>query len=238
MANTFFQFKQFIIHQDRCAMKVCTDACMFGAYVAEQINNGQYVAGQILDIGTGTGLLSLMLAQKTKATIDAVEIDEATFRQAKENFEKSPWPGQLNSIHSDVLAFYPEKKYDCIITNPPFFEGDLRSVNKKKNTAKHDSSLTLEQMLSVINRNLSPDGFFAVLLPFHRSSYFIEIVINAGYFLNEHLSIQHTKKHPFSRSILFFSHQKIIVAINELVIKNQGGEYTPEFLNLLKHYYL
>ncbi len=238
VANNYFQFKQFTVHQDSCAMKVCTDACIFGAYLARQINSSQQGAGAILDIGSGTGLLSLMVAQKTNAPIDAVEMDEAAFQQAKRNFELSPWKDQLNIFNTDALLFYPEKKYECIISNPPFFDGDLKSVNKKKNSAKHDTTLTLEQLLQVIDKHLSPHGIFSVLLPCHRIDFFIEIAFAANYFLNEQLLIRHTKAHPFFRGILFFSHDKSIGVTNELVIKNTDGNYTAEFILLLQDYYL
>jgi tRNA1Val (adenine37-N6)-methyltransferase len=238
LANNYFQFKQFTVRQGRCAMKVCTDACIFGAAVAGYIHSRRLVPVTMLDIGSGSGLLSLMLAQKTNAIIDGVEIDEAAFEQAKDNFEQSPWKERLTVFNADALFFYPVKKYDCIISNPPFFEGDLKSGNIKKNAAKHDTTLTIEQLLLVIDRHLSPDGFFALLLPWHRINFFIEIARAAHYFLNEQLLVQHTKLHPFFRGILFFSHHKTIITRKELVIKGSDGYNTPEFIELLKDYYL
>ena len=117
-------------------MKVCTDACIFGAWVAEQICKRQLVADTMLDIGAGTGLLSIMLAQKTNAKIDAIEIDEPAFQQAKLNFEQSPWHNRLMIFHSDAIQYFPGKTYDCIVSNPPFFEGDLESIHKNKNKRK------------------------------------------------------------------------------------------------------
>jgi tRNA1Val (adenine37-N6)-methyltransferase len=236
VANNYFQFKQFTIHQEHCAMKVCTDACVFGAFVAKLIIERQLKADNILDIGSGTGLLSLMAAQKITATIDAIEIDATACQQAKSNFEQSPWKGQLNIIHSDALLFNSEKKYDCIIANPPFFEGDLKSGDTKKNAAKHDTKLTLEQLLMIVERHLSPHGCFAVLLPFHRVSFFIEIACASNYFLNEQLLIQHTSEHPFFRGILFFSRNETTIISNELIIKNESGNYTLEFIGLLQDY--
>ncbi|MEP7110872.1 MAG: methyltransferase [Ferruginibacter sp.] len=238
MANNYFQFKQFTIYQDQCAMKVCTDACIFGAFVAGQINKKQLMAESIIDIGTGTGLLSLMVAQKTTGIIDAIEMDEAAFEQAKHNFEESPWRERLNIFNSDARLFYPRKKYHCIISNPPFFEGDLKSANYKKNTSKHDTTLTLEQLLYVINRLLAPNGTFALLLPYHRVDSFIATALSSPYFLNELLLIQHTKEHPFFRGILFFSREETTVAGNELAIKNEDGSYTIEFIRLMEDYYL
>lgn len=238
MANNYFQFKKFTVHQGHCAMKVCTDACIFGAFVARQIISRQLKSANILDIGSGTGLLSLMTAQKVQGKIDAIEIDKSAFQQAIYNFEQSPWKDRLTIINTDALLFNSEKKYDCIISNPPFFEGDLKSGNTKKNAAKHDTTLTLEQLLNIADRHLSPQGVFALLLPYHRISFFIEIAKNAHYFLNEQLFVQHTNTHPFFRGILFFSQKKTTVTTHELVIKNEKGNYSPEFIELLKDYYL
>ncbi len=238
LANNYFQFKQFIVQQEHCAMKVCTDACVFGACLARTIIHQKKEPAGILDIGTGTGLLSLMAAQKSNAMMDAIELDEPAFQQAKINFEQSPWQNRLNIFNADALQFYPGKKYACIISNPPFFEGDLKSGNSKKDAAKHDTTLTLEQLLSVINNHLAPDGFFGVLLPYHRVEFFIEMSLAAGYFLNEQLLVQHTNTHPFFRGILFFSRQNINFGSNELVIKNEAGNYTQDFIDLMKDYYL
>ena len=166
MANSYFQFKQFTIQQDKCAMKVCTDACVFGAFVAE------YLAPQklnnCLDIGTGTGLLSLMLAQKNDMSIDTVEINAEAYLQAKENIENSIYKNKISIHNQNILEFDNKEKYDFIITNPPFYEGDLMSSQQNKNQAKHNESLTLPKLLQSIIRLLKDNGEFAVLLPFHR----------------------------------------------------------------------
>ena len=119
MSNNYFQFKQFTIHQDKCAMKVCTDACLFGAFVANEIQDK--TINHILDIGAGTGLLSLMLAQKSNAAIDAVEIDKSTYEQAEENISQSSWKEKITVYNSGIADFYSNYKYDLIISNPPFF---------------------------------------------------------------------------------------------------------------------
>ena len=127
MPNNYFRFKEFIIHQDKCSMKVCTDAGIFGAWVA----NCQLPVANCLDIGTGTGVLSLMFAQKNaNAIIDAIEIEENAFDQAKENFLISKWSDRLNIFHTDAKDFVSEKKYDLIISNPPFYENELQSTEK------------------------------------------------------------------------------------------------------------
>src|SRR5437868_10338543 len=189
MPNKYFQFKQFTIHQDHCAMKVCTDACLFGALVAEVASeagqrptaNDQRSTTNFLDIGTGTGLLSLMLAQKHPAAdIDAVEINTGSALQAKENFNSTKWRYSLNIFPSDIKNFITEKKYDLIISNPPFFEDDLLSEIEATNLAKHDAGLTLKELLEVVQRHLHTAGLFAVLLPHHRVQYFQSEALEQG----------------------------------------------------------
>ena len=219
-------------------MKVCTDACLFGAAVADKIYREQNKVSNLLDIGAGTGLLSLLVAQKTTATIDSVEIDEAASQQAGENFDNAPWGERLTILNIDVMDYISEKKYDCIISNPPFYEGDLKSDNTKKNTAKHDTALTLEQLLGVIDQHLAPKGYFAILLPYQRVDYFITIAAAANYSLQEQLLIRHTESHQFFRGILFFSLSATKTITKQLSIKDPIGNYSPEFKHLLKDYYL
>ncbi len=241
MANSYFKFKQFTIHQDKCAMKVCTDACLFGALVAGcktcLSTDKQFV--NCLEIGTGTGLLSLMIAQKNNALkIDAVEIDAVAAGQASENVAASPWAENIKVFNEDILRFSYEKKYDCIISNPPFFEDDLRSADKAKNNAKHNTSLNLLQLLQVVESYLSADGFFAVLLPYHRVGYFIEESEKAGLHLSKQILVKQTIKHKFFRGILFFSRKKTPPQLMEIIIKDAEHNYTPEFADTLKDYYL
>ncbi len=217
-------------------MKVCTDACLFGAYIADELKN--HSISNILDIGTGTGLLSLMLAQKTTANIDTVEIDIAAFTQAKENIAQSLYNEKIEIFNTDILKFTAHKKYGCIISNPPFFEADLKSADEKKNFAKHDTSLTLAKLLQAIDKLLTADGFFAVLLPYHRSNYFEEECLKLNFYLSKKILVKQTPKHNYFRTILFFLRNKSAIQPIELIIKNEGGNYTTKFIELLKDYYL
>ena len=219
-------------------MKVCTDACLFGAYTANTIQHSASGIQHILDIGTGTGLLSLMLAQKINSIIDAVEIDEAAYQQAKENFKASPWASRLNVFNTDILHYTTGKKYDCIISNPPFFEDDLKSVDEGKNIAKHDNALTLTRLLAVINEHLATNGLFAVLLPFHRVDHFEKESLAHGYHLIQKALIKHTVTHPYFRGILIFSKKIVATKTTEIIIKDESGVYTPSFVELLQEYYL
>jgi tRNA1Val (adenine37-N6)-methyltransferase len=238
MPNNYFQFKQFTIQQDQCAMKVTTDGCLFGGYIAHTIVNCQLTIDNCLDIGTGTGLLSLMFAQKLNTQIDAVEMDPAAYIQAKENFNQSPWNERLHIFNADILQFEANKKYDCIISNPPFFEDDLVSPDSNKNNAKHATALTLKEMIKVINHYLKEDGIFSVLLPYHREAYFEKEAAQLGFYLYEKLNVRQTPTHNFFRSILSFSRKQSSVIINQLTIKGNDGTYTDDFTALLKDYYL
>ncbi|MEP6616520.1 MAG: methyltransferase, partial [Ginsengibacter sp.] len=139
-------------------MKVCTDACVFGGWLANKMTIIGRDSQNFLDIGTGTGLLSLMVAQKSSVEIDAIEIEENAFVQARENFRSSPWSKVLHAIHGDVTTYPFRKKYDLIICNPPFYESDLRSPDDKKNQARHDESLRLDELVNVVSNLLNSDG--------------------------------------------------------------------------------
>jgi tRNA1Val (adenine37-N6)-methyltransferase len=243
MPNDFFRFKQFTIHQHKSAMKVCTDACLFGAFVAEQLsrfvksNANTQSNFNILDIGAGTGLLSLMLAQEINAHIDAVEMDDHAFEQAVENVNASPFYDKISVTHSTIQQFQPTITYDFIITNPPFFQNDLKSDNHKRNLALHSEALSLDELMQSTRRLLSPTGSFAVLLPFHRSGYFEELAIKQGYFLQQKVSVKQTEKHAPFRSILLYSPSPAETKEQEIIIKEKG-EYSNTFVNLLSNYYL
>ena len=239
MANHYFQFKQFTVQQDKCAMKVCTDACLFGAWVAHQtaIKSGR--ALDILDIGTGTGLLSLMLAQKTAGQIDAIEINEPAALQAGENIRQSAWADKVKVIHASLQDFIPSKKYDLIISNPPFYQDDLRSADEDKNAAKHDSTLKLDQLLPFMKANLSGAGVAAVLLPYHRLMYAEKEAKKAGLYIEEKLLVKQTPAHEYFRAGLLLSNdENANPAIQSITIHTAERAYTPAFELLLKDYYL
>jgi tRNA1Val (adenine37-N6)-methyltransferase len=234
MPNAYFRFKQFTIHQHGSVMKVCTDSCVLGAWSTQHTAGSQ----RILDIGTGTALLSLMLAQKSPATIDAIEWDPEACVQAEENVKASPWPAQIRVIQTDARSYRIPLSYDFIVTNPPFFESDLRSPDDKKNLAKHSTSLSLEALLGVIKTNLRPEGVFTILLPFHRTEYFENLALGQGFYLQQHLILQQTPTHPPFRSICLFAARKPVeVAVARWTIKNDQGKNSLEFSQLMRDYY-
>ena len=217
-------------------MKVCTDACLFGAWIAQQV--GDYKAIEsILDIGAGTGLLSLMVAQQSQAIIDAVELDEAAAEQAGDNFELSPWKQRLQVIQGDVRKIHFGKKYNLIISNPPFFEDDLKSADTKRNLALHSAALGWEELLMVINNYLVPDGKFALLLPYHRKDAFIKMVAECGLFPEKEIAVQQTAVHAYFRAMLLFTGTEGHVKKSSMIIREED-RYTAAFTELLKDYYL
>lgn len=216
-------------------MKVCTDACVLGAWFACQISGGM----RVLDIGSGSGLLMMMLAQKADAAIDGIEIDEPSFGQLQENIERSKWKDKLTAFNGDVRTFSFPHKYDFIITNPPFFENDLLSNEDNLNIAKHSKSLTLEELVQAIDRNLTVDGSFGVLLPYHRLEYFTDLCGRSGFGLKGQLLVKQSVRHGYFRAVLHFSRGTAGEADHqELMIQDESGKYTPEFVSLLKDYYL
>lgn len=235
MSNAYFRFKQFIVQQDRSVMKVCTDSCILGAWTALQLDHVETV----LDIGTGTGLLALMLAQKSGCTIDAIESDPESAAQALENIRQAPWSDRIFVLEKDVQIYSAITPYDFIITNPPFFESDLPSPELKKNRAKHDASLTLDQLVALLVKLLKPEGRFSILLPEHRTLYFEKLAGKNNFFLQKKLNVCQTPAHPPFRTIGLFAYQKPAEIISDnLNIKTEEGNYSEEFIQIMRDYYL
>lgn len=231
-----FQFKQFLVKQDKCGMKVCTDACILGAFAA--LKKGK----KILDIGTGTGLLALMIAQKiTKAEIEAVEIDHSAYLQAKENIQASPFASQIR-IYNDSIQYFVKqhasKKYDLIVSNPPFFENHLASSKSQKHIALHNNLLSNEDLLLSVKILLAEKGEFMVLLPEYQSQILAAKALDFGLYLNQKLIIFNQPDKPVFRIIQTFSKEEKAIEETSLLIKNEQNEYTSEFESLLKDYYL
>lgn len=251
MANTFFQFKKFIVHQAHTSMKVCTDACLFGAWAASDQNIKD--TQKILDIGAGTGLLSLLLAQaNNNATITAVEIEPAAAIEAASNFKLSPWADQLNLVHDDIQNFgnHANTVYDIIITNPPFYEGDLKSPDENKNTAAHSTALPWNILIENVAKLLTDGGSFFVLIPTLRAYTMQKLCHNHGLQLVEEVLVHNTAKTLPIRAMQKFTKLRVgqmnaektidipQVTRTKIFIKDTDNNYSPEFNALLKDYYL
>jgi tRNA1Val (adenine37-N6)-methyltransferase len=246
MANNYFQFKQFTVYQDKCAMKVTTDGCLFGAWVAALMRMDEHDC--LLDIGAGTGLLSLMAAQKNKCRIDAVEIDKAAFVQACENAAQSPWAERINIINADIRQWPAERKYNCIISNPPFFENQLASPDAGKNKALHAHELSLAELFAAFDKNIIEGGKIFLLMPAYRKAEVISTANEHGYFIEQVVMVKQTPLHePFRMMLELLSGDKTHIPIGErpndgaeetLTIRQSNNEYSDEFISLLKEYYL
>ncbi|NIG54640.1 tRNA1(Val) (adenine(37)-N6)-methyltransferase [Chitinophaga sp. Cy-1792] len=238
MSNTYFKFKQFIIHQEHCAMKVCTDACIQGAFTAQHLALHGHAVKRVLDIGAGTGLLSLMVAQQHAADITAVELDPGAALQSRENFASSPWAERLHLKEADIRTLPAEDQFDFIITNPPFYESALKSGDAKKDQAMHATNLSYAALLEVIAAHLSRAGAFSVLLPYVEFEQFKLLAERAGFHLRRVLRVRQSARHTaWFRAVGIFEWTPGAVLPEDLVIYDEQNVYTLPFIDLLKDYY-
>ncbi len=239
MANTYFQFKQFTVQQEKAAMKVSTDACIQGAIAAKYWQ--EMPAAKILDIGSGTGLLSLMLAQQLKeAAITALDIEEQAFLQTKENFSRSPWQERLTALHSALQSFECRTRFEAIICNPPFFHKHLNSNTIERNIARHDEGLSKAVLAAHISQLLSETGSCCLLYPASEWQAWT-IAAQAHHLFAVH--IMHIRPYPNkapNRVIGFFNKKETAVPTSATltIYTGPGKAYTPEFTELMGPYYL
>jgi len=238
MPNPYFSFKQFTVYHNRTAMKVTTDACLFGAWCAEEIRTGNQEIKTLMDIGAGTGLLSLMAAQKNKLDIDAVEIDKEAAAQAKENITASPWKECIKILHADVLHLSSSTVYDAIISNPPFYENELESGKEQKNLAHHGHGLTLRQLLAVIKSRLTDEGTFFLLFPYKRMQELENELEKENFSVEKKVMVQQSTRHQPFRIMIKGSRRVQRSESFHISITNEEREYTESFKTLLKDYYL
>ena len=232
MSQTYFSFKQFTIHHDKCAMKVGTDGVLLGAWV--DVTSSK----RILDIGAGTGLISIMLAQRSEAHIIGVEINQAASEQAKENVLKSPWSNRIDIVLSDINQYKPSQKFDTIVSNPPYFIDSLKCQDIQRNTARHTDTLTAETLLVNANELLLPNGKFSIIIPYEQTSQIIQKAEKIGMYLTKHLTVFTRVGLPPKRSLLEFSKIKAICKNEELTIELERHVYTKEYIALTKDFYL
>nr|WP_295868116.1 methyltransferase [uncultured Chitinophaga sp.] len=219
-------------------MKVCTDACIQGAFTAQYLASGAITVSAILDIGAGTGLLSLMLAQQIAVPVTAVELDPAAALQAAANFQASPWADRLALTQQDIRKMPVDIPYDFIITNPPFYEAALKSGHAQKDQAMHATNLGYGELLTVIDRQLTPGGECSVLLPYVEFELFRGLASAKGYHLRKVLLVRQSVKHGYFRAVGIFSRTAGGTDTSELSVYDENNRYTPEFEALLRPYYL
>ncbi|MEQ8469446.1 tRNA1(Val) (adenine(37)-N6)-methyltransferase [Coleofasciculus sp. E1-EBD-02] len=234
MSNPYFRFKQFTVFHDRCAMKVGTDGTLLGAWT--DITGVQ----SILDIGTGTGLVALMLAQRSRAYIDAVEIDPEACIQARENVEKSPWRDRIQVYLSSVQDYATtcSKRYDLIVSNPPFFDNASKASHKARTVARHSDSLKQLDLLQVAEQLLGENGRLAVIYPTESAQIFQEKAQAFGFYCHRKLSVKPTLASPTKRIVLELGKHQLTSQEKVLAIEATRRVYTPEFISLIKDFYL
>jgi len=235
MPNSYFQFKQFTIEQHRAAMKVGTDGVLLGAWA--NVENVE----SILDIGTGTGLIALMLAQRSTAQIDAIDIDEDAISDARFNFSHSPWDSRLALFHT-ALQDYAEttpKRYNLIVSNPPYFKHNRQTGNHARTVARQHETLNFRELLLGVSKLLRSEGHFAVVLPFEAENQFRIEALKHRLFTTRAIRLKPNHNKPFKRVLLQFQHQEDKLIEEELTIEsNTRHVYTPEFSQLVRDFYL
>lgn len=231
-----FNFKQFTVKQDQCAMKIGTDGVLLGAWAT--ITKQPFAT---LDIGAGTGILSLMLAQRSHAeVIDALEIDERAYEQCVENFEASPWSDRLFCYHADLAEFTEEieDKYDLIICNPPFYNEDYKTENTQRDLARFQDAMPFEHLVASVSKLLMEDGTFCTVIPFKEENKFITLASAVNLMPNKITRVRGTLNSEIKRSLIEMSFRESAIEINELIIENTRHDYTKEYINLTKEFYL
>lgn len=231
-----FKFKQFTINQDKCAMKVGTDGVLLGAWTP-LINN----PFSILDIGAGTGLIALMLAQRSNAEqIDAIEIDEHAYEQCVDNFENSLWSDRLYCYHAGLDEFVDEVEelFDVIVSNPPFYSDDYKSDNEQRDLARFEDALPFEELVVAADFFLSDNGIFSVIIPFKEEERFVSLCKERALFPLKMTRVKGTPTSEIKRSLLAFTRIEQTPIIDELVIETARHQYTPEYIELTKDFYL
>lgn len=224
-----FNFKQFGISHAKSSMKVGTDAILLGSWIDVSNTN------TILDIGTGCGIIALMLAQRSRAKIDAIDIDKGSIEEASENFNNSQWDNRLQAIHSSLLTYQENStlKYDLIVSNPPYFQNSLLPSTEKLKLAKHNITLSYDDLIQSTEKLLSPHGRLAVILPSESAEHFIHKAEKAKLFLSGQLSIYPSPVKAAKRMILVFGHTKIDkIKSSGLILRNENEEFTEEYKQL------
>jgi tRNA1Val (adenine37-N6)-methyltransferase len=233
--NSHFQFKQFTVQQGNAAMKVGTDGVLLGVWAnTEKINS-------VLDIGTGTGLIALMMAQRSKATITAIEIEENAFRDAFSNIQNSLWSERIKVVHSSFQEYLKNNSqlFDCIVCNPPYFTNSIKSKKESRTIARHNDELPFEALIEGVSRIINKEGHFSVVLPTGAESDFRYLAANFRLFPSRITRVKPKPSKPVSRVLIEFRFEATLKAEDELTIETETHhEYLPGFIELVKDFYL
>ncbi|WP_018338376.1 tRNA1(Val) (adenine(37)-N6)-methyltransferase [Butyricimonas synergistica] len=233
MANDYFQFKKFMIRQDKCAMKVGTDGVLLGAWA------DLTAAHRLLDIGTGTGLIAIMAAQRNSTIqIDAVEIDPVACEQAKVNVQNCPWKERIRLFQGRVQDFKPTYLYDVITCNPPFFINSTKNPELNRALARHCETLTHEDILNVAEKLLTPEGKLCVILPVPETEHFITLAQPRKWFVNKFTTIHPTPNKPPKRKLLEISRKQEPTENKTIILEIERHFYHETYAQLTKDFYL
>jgi tRNA1Val (adenine37-N6)-methyltransferase len=233
MAKSYFTFKEFTIYQDKASFKVGTDGVLLGA--AADVKGRK----RILDIGTGTGLIAIMLAQRSDAEIVAIEPDRESFLQASHNISLCKWSKRIKIEQTDLQNFNKDgEKFDLIVTNPPFFNDSLRNPDPRKSAARHDVELTRNEILDGVSRLLDKEGCFQLIMPYVEGNIFIAEAALYGFYCNYILKIRPLPTSEIRRMILSFSRTRQKPSEKFLTIEHgKRHEFTEDYINLTKDFY-
>ena len=232
MPNPYFSFKRFTVYHDKCAMKVGTDGVLLGAWT--NVNTSQ----RILDIGTGSGLVALMLAQRCEASITAIDIDSEAVEQAQININASNWKNRMEVIHTDLCKYSPQNLFDTIVSNPPYFIDSLKCDDIQRNTARHNDTLTSEQLFENVSQMLCPEGEFSLILPFEQTESAISTGEKYGLHPTRHTRVITRPGLPPKRSLLAFKKHPEEYIPQDLVIELERHVYSEDYIALTKEFYL
>ncbi|RIV73661.1 tRNA1(Val) (adenine(37)-N6)-methyltransferase [Flagellimonas aequoris] len=231
-----FQFKEFTVYQDRCAMKVGTDGVLLGAWTSLD-----HQPETILDVGAGTGLIALQLAQRSVAeTIDAIELDEAAYEQCVSNFEGSPWADRLFCYHAGFDEFVDEieDEYDLIVSNPPFYSEEVASGDVSRDQARQNSSLPFDELMEGVAKLLSEHGRFSVIVPFKEEGNMLDLASRNQLYPQCITRVKGNAQVEYKRSLMEFGFEKGEVQIDELIIETERHQYTDTYIKLTEAFYL
>lgn len=233
MSNAYFKFRKFTIQQNLCAMKVGTDGVLLGAWASADSPR------HILDVGTGTGLIALQLAQRyPQARVTAVEIDTAAAGQAAENFAASPWNERLSVECNDFRQYVPDTHFDLIVSNPPYFVDALKCPDRQRNQARHAGSLSYELLFGHSAQLLAPQGAVCIILPTDLERHAADVAWHYRLYPETRLRVFTKPGKPCRRTLLRFTAETARLHEQELCIMTASGEYSPEYIALTKDFYL